>query len=225
MCQLSPEAEFSKIEIAGNLPSIGCFPQKLTQIWRNHWPFWFIGRFGIFQISCRQLRHTLWTNHSLKPTNKKAKPSRPVAGNLLRRRKEKNLRNNLKSVSRVSGRIYSYGENSSFNMNRIAMIIINFICMLIAPKEKDTHQSLGGVHAWRERGGAFKRGYQYVPPSGPIHLSPVEFFKNNLKKIWVYPHNWLNSGKPSFFIFIIKNDDLSFYVICRYQLETIFALS
>ena len=131
----TPEAEFSKIKIAGNLPSIGRFPQKLTQIWRNHWPFWFIGRFGIFQISCRQLWHTLWTNHSLKPTNKKAKPSRPVAGNLLRRRKEKNLRNNLKSVLRVSGRIDSYGENSSFNKDRIAKIL-KFICMLIAPKGK-----------------------------------------------------------------------------------------
>ena len=147
----------------GRLPSIGCFLQKLTQIWRNHWPFLFIGRFGIFQISCRQLRHTLCTNRSFKPTNKKAKPSRPVAGNLLRRRKEKNLRNNLKSVLRVSGRIDSYGENSSFNMNRIAMIIINFICMLIAPKEKDTHQSLGGVHAWRERGG-FQKWISIRPP-------------------------------------------------------------
>ena len=58
-------------------------------------------------------------------------------------------------------------------MNRIAMIIINFICMLIAPKEKDTYESLGGVHAWRERGGGkFQKGISIgpPPPSGPIPL-------------------------------------------------------
>ena len=69
-------------------------------------------------------------------------------------------------------------------MNRIAMIIINFICMLIAPKEKDTYESLGGVHAWRERGGQIsKEDINTPPPLGSYPPIAGGILQKNLKKI------------------------------------------
>ena len=75
---------YQKIAQRRNFPKrqIAVYRLFSTKNLRNHWPFWFVGCFGIFQTSCRQLWNTMRTNLALKPTNKRAEPSRPFAGNL-----------------------------------------------------------------------------------------------------------------------------------------------
>ena len=44
----------------------------------------FVGFFGIFQTSCRQIQSTSRTNLPFKTAKKKTSPSRPFAGNMAR---------------------------------------------------------------------------------------------------------------------------------------------